>query len=244
MTQKDLRECLRLARYVKKLVLNMDQEKTAYRIGMPWILPHYSGIERDHQLRPAYLGNKFMEELTPNIAEVNKPVPEAEGGGGSGQAKATDGMVETGEIEGRDGGLLDPPSLCSNLTSLTVRLVTAEFNEETLLNFVRSRRHKLGKDLGIALLRKLQVHFATGKSGEEKKLEEIMADEAQTKSKKSKKSEWTMLKRLENDPDVDLEGMDMEVSWSNEHTSGAWRPFTQPEERTWSPSVGLPCKCA
>ncbi|RXW18831.1 hypothetical protein EST38_g7032 [Candolleomyces aberdarensis] len=235
MSQRDLRECLRLARYVEKLVLNMDQEKTAYRMGMSWTPTFYSEMERDEQLRPAYLGNKFMEELTPKIVEVNEPAPEAEGCGGFGQA-------ETGEIEGRDCGLtLDSPSLCSNLTSLTARLVTAEFNEETLLDFIRSRRHKLGKDLGIAPLRKLKVHFAIRKPREEREPEKNTADKARLTNKKH---EWAMLKNLEDDPHVDVEGMDVEVSWPHEHTSRSRKTLRRLQEGIWSPTAGLPCKCA
>jgi hypothetical protein len=243
LTQKDLRECLRLARDVEKLVLNMDQGKTAYRTGMSWSPTFYSQMERNEQVRPAYLGNKFMEELMPRIVEANEGGLEEEGSVVSGQVGPTDAAAETGESEERGCGyILDTPPLCPNLTSLTVRLVTAEFNEETLVNFVRSRRHRLGKELGIASLRKLKVHFAIGKSREDEETD----DTAEGPQLTNKKREWALLRKLEEDPHVDLEGMDAEVLWPNEHTSkfAGPRMLRRLEEGIWSPGVGLPSTCA
>ena len=53
------------------------------------------------------------------------------------------------------------------------------------------------------------MHFTIGKSREEIELEENMVDEVQPKRKKR---EWAMLKKLEDDPHVDFEGIDTEIS--------------------------------
>lgn len=136
-TQANLRQCLELAENVERLSLNVANPAPGMgsRIGM------YSFNDREREHAPAYMGNAFFRELIPRLEK--------------------DEEGEQGPSAHMDGGKMsDSGCLCPNLTHFSVKLTTAELSEESLLEFVRVRRHVKARRLGIARLKKVKVSFA------------------------------------------------------------------------------------
>ncbi|TEB24581.1 hypothetical protein FA13DRAFT_1817884 [Coprinellus micaceus] len=216
-TQANLRECLRLAENVEKLGLNIVGNPAGglnNRSGMYYI------NDRGREHAPAYMGNTFFRELIP-------------------------------AVDGKDEGELG--CLCPNMTSFSVRLMTAEFNEEALMEFVRARRHAKVLKRGVARLRKVKVSFALekkkrkpvgdatdGNDGGEAELEDVVIRSPLSmlgRKLKKKPAPWALLKSLEGQPDVDLEGLEAEVSWPRSEGRGLMMlPGRLMSEGMWSPS--------
>ncbi|KAG2018706.1 hypothetical protein CC2G_008108 [Coprinopsis cinerea AmutBmut pab1-1] len=123
--------------------------------------------------------------------------------------------------------------LCPSLVSFAVRLPTIEFGEDALLAFVRGRRHAKAAEKGIAKISKIKVNFAY----------DWPQEVPGVPTPESLKG-WPLLETIRDDPDVDLEGLDLKVKWSWYDPSVYDRGLERPKSdttanRVWSPSQGL-----
>ncbi|KAF5335772.1 hypothetical protein D9611_009683 [Ephemerocybe angulata] len=140
--------------------------------------------------------------------------------------------------------------LCPKMTHLSVRLATAEFGEETLLEFVRARRSKEAMELSVAPLKKIKVIFALerrkvpGQSDMDEIIETIDEpadlESAMTKLKACR-NEWEALAALKEkgDPGLDLEGFTAEVTWPMGDKGLVMMNGKRYFEGVWSPAWGL-----
>lgn len=245
-TQANLRECLQLAENVERLSLNVVSNPAGglgSRPGMYYI------NDRGREHAPAYMGNTFFRELIPKL-----------GGDAKDEAKGDTDMEFINTIS------KDPGCLCPKLTSFSVRLMTAELSEDALLEFVRARRHSKAMEMGVARLKKAKVIFALEKkktrkaaaaAGDEKDNTVKGSESGEPRSTdgdnitpslasllkrrlKMKPRPWDLLDTLKGQEDVDLEGLEAEVSWPRSDGRGIMMlAGRMSNDGMWSPSWGL-----
>ncbi|TFK30162.1 hypothetical protein FA15DRAFT_663535 [Coprinopsis marcescibilis] len=165
-TKTDLSEVLGMvSETVEDLWLTVDywetreghwyyEDEAAAGMGATAVGPGAQNLNRP---APSFLMNDFLEELTPDIP----PPP-----------RSADAMDESGDAEPFRG--VEPAVtvtkrvLCPNLRLFSCRLRSAEFDEPTLLKFIRARRSNRVLESGAIkqMIRRIKVLFAV-KSREE-----------------------------------------------------------------------------
>ncbi|EAU83497.1 hypothetical protein CC1G_04753 [Coprinopsis cinerea okayama7 len=125
----------------------------------------------------------------------------------------------------------DPASvLCPNLTSFAIRLGTAEFTEEALLDFIRGRR----RTSRAPKLEKLKVEFAVDGP---KRSPEDSYDKLQGEIN------WPMWRTVVDDPGVDLTRFKLDLEWGQSARSWAstiHNKYRRGPSSVWDPVYGLP----